>query len=629
MASSKNGSHGPKAKQPSKDFMEKLKSFVRTRGTGFLNDPNINSVGIGYKQINGKPTNELAIQFTVGQKLSPEALVAADTSPIPESFLIDGVEVPTDVIQRTYQPAYKTVAETVTNLRKTRINPVVPGVSVANRRESAGTIGAIVYDAHTGAPYILSNWHVLHGPNGRIGDDVVQPGPHDDNRVDLNRLGTLVRSHLGAAGDCAIATIEDREFSPAVFELDIRPGQLGEPELNDKVIKSGRTTGVTHGIVIRLHTIVRLDYGGNTGEQDIGGFEIGPDPAHPAGNGEISMGGDSGSLWLFKSANGKTTHVIAGLHFAGEGAGDPNEHAVACYARSVFEKLEISLAPPALPLAVPDAIIRRGYDSEFLGHRVATPTLSAAGRQKAFKRSGSEVIPYTHFSLALNQERRFAIWVAWNIDGARLRKLSRQGLQFIVDPDIPAHFQVDDFLYSGNRLDRGHIARRADLCWGSDREARQANRDSFFFTNITPQIEDFNQSSKQGIWGKLEDAVFEDVDVENLRVSVIGGPIFREDDREFRGVKIPREFYKVLAYVEAGRLSAKAFLLTQSLNQLEALDLDEFKVFQVTLSEVEQRCDVRFPSALKDADSFAEALARRPEMAEQRKPLASLAEIRW
>ena len=53
---------------------------------------------------------------------------------------------------------------------------------------------------------------------------------------------------------------------------------------------------------------------------------------------------------MFKSANGRPTRILAGLHFAGEGSGDPNEHAVACYARSVFEKLEISPTPSAVPV---------------------------------------------------------------------------------------------------------------------------------------------------------------------------------------------------------------------------------------------------------------------------------------
>ncbi|MGQ9921855.1 MAG: DNA/RNA non-specific endonuclease, partial [Desulfobacca sp.] len=225
--------------------------------------------------------------------------------------------------------------------------------------------------------------------------------------------------------------------------------------------------------------------------------------------------------------------------------------------------------------------------------------------------------------------RRLALWVAWNIDGANLKKLSRKGLKFTFDPRIPTELQMGDALYAGNRLDRGHIARRADLLWGSDAAARQANKDSFFFTNITPQMDNFNQSSLGGLWGRLEDAVFADVDVEDVRISVIGGPIFHDDDRVFRGVKIPREFYKVLAYVENGRLQARAFLLTQNLDQLELLDLKEFKVYQVTLTELEGRSGLIFPEALKNADGFAAHLAAIPEAAVVRAPLRSLESIVW
>jgi endonuclease G len=317
---------------------------------------------------------------------------------------------------------------------------------------------------------------------------------------------------------------------------------------------------------------------------------------------------------------------MAGLHFAGEGPSDPNEHAIACYARSVFEKLDISLIPPQEAVEAAPGL---GYDANFLGPQVDMPKLSTANRKDAFKLNGSETIAYTHFSLALSKSRRFAFWVAWNIDGGRLKKISRKGIEFVFDPNIPNEFQVGDELYSDNRLDRGHIARRADLLWGSIQEARKANKDSFFFTNITPQMDNFNQSSQGGIWGKLEDAVFEEVDVDNLHVSVFGGPVFRNDDRIFRGVKIPREFFKVLAFVEAGELQAKAFLLTQSLDQLELLELHEFKVFQVTLTEVEQRCGFTFPSNLKAADGFAERLERLPEAVTDRKPLESLDDIIW
>lgn len=627
MAARKNASRRTsKAKKTSADFMEKLKQFVRTKGPDYLLDPNISSIGIGYKVKGDKQTSDLSIQFTVEHKSAPEGMAALRTSPIPATIEIDGVAVPTDVLQRSYEHTLKIVAEATASPRKTRIDPIVPGVSVANKKVSAGTIGCIVYDQQTGAPYVLSNWHVLHGPQGVIGDDVVQPGPHDDNRTQTNRLGKLVRSHLGAAGDCAIASIETRKFKPEILDLGVKAEQLGEPDLGDKVIKSGRTTAVTHGIVTRINTLVKINYGAPVGEKAIGGFEIGPDPGKPAPNGEISQGGDSGSLWLFKTSTGKASNIMAGLHFAGEGPNDPNEHAIACYAKSVFEKLEITLTPKEKDEDKTPRV-GGGYAANFLGVRVDAPKLSTATRNDAVKLNNSEIIPYTHFSLTLSKSRRFAIWVAWNIDGNQIKKLGRN-VPFILDPRIAKEFQVGDDLYKNNRLDRGHIARRADLIWGGDEEAKQANIDSFYFTNITPQMDNFNQGGLGGIWGKLEDAVFGEVDVDNLRVSVFGGPVFRADDRVFRGVKLPREFYKVIAFVEGGKLKARAFLLTQNLDQLEALDLDEFKVYQTSLAEIEQRCGFTFPANLKSADG-AEGAARAPEALAKRQPLQSLSDIRW
>lgn len=271
----------------------------------------------------------------------------------------------------------------------------------------------------------------------------------------------------------------------------------------------------------------------------------------------------------------------------------------------------------------------KGYDADFLGVRITVPRLGEARRADAVRLKNAISIPYTHFSLALSQSRRFAIWVAWNIDGGKVRKLSRKRLKFDFDARIPAKFQVGDDLYRANRLDRGHIARRADLTWGSAPEAQRANIESFSFTNVTPQMDNFNQSHQGGIWGALENAVYEEVEIDQLRISVFGGPIFHDDDRLYRDLQVPREFYKVLAYLEDGVLKAKGFLLTQRFDGLEVMELDPFKVFQVTLEEIETRCDFSFPKLLREADAFAKKLAESPSLIVQRKPIESLAEIDW
>ena len=423
-------------KKSSTKLMDALRDFVRSRGTEYLKDHNISSIGIGYKMKDGKPTREIAVQFTVKQKAAPEELENLDTILIPKSFMIGDREIPTDVIQRKFTAEYRLVAEAQTSDRKKRMDPILPGISVANAKESAGTIGCIVYDRADGTPYILSNWHVLNGPNGAVGDDIMQPGPYDDNRNNRfrsNRLGKLVRSHLGHAGDCAVATIEDRDMKPDIIDLGIVVEKLGEPELGDKVIKSGRTTGITHGIVTRVHTITKIDYEGSFGEQEIGGIEIGLDPRNVPDNGEVSMGGDSGSVWLFKADNGEPTNILAGLHFAGEGPEDPNEHAIACYPKSVFEELEISLSPPSEVQRVPGT----GFSQNFLSVQVGLPELSVSNKKKAFTLDGSEVIDYTHFSLGLNKIRQFAFWVGWNIDGGNIVNSAVRAYDLLLMPVFP------------------------------------------------------------------------------------------------------------------------------------------------------------------------------------------------
>ncbi|MEO6511943.1 MAG: DNA/RNA non-specific endonuclease, partial [Nocardioides sp.] len=121
------------------------------------------------------------------------------------------------------------------------------------------------------------------------------------------------------------------------------------------------------------------------------------------------------------------------------------------------------------------------YDADFLGTPVAAPD------------GGTARWDYTHFSLEMSASRRLARWVAWNIDGLRLfpgDSIPRSD-DFRLDPRLPADAQTGEDVYAGNDLDRGHIARRADLLWGTLEEAQQANHDSFFFTNITPQMNDF------------------------------------------------------------------------------------------------------------------------------------------
>lgn len=250
-----------------------------------------------------------------------------------------------------------------------------------------------------------------------------------------------------------------------------------------------------------------------------------------------------------------------------------------------------------------------GFDPDFLpgeSAKIPFPTASEqVAADYAATKSGEQVRHYTHYSLAMSASRRFARWVAWNIDGTKIVKVPRKGQRFVLDAEYAPEHQVGDVLYKDNHLDQGHIARRADLTWGTEAEARQANHDSFFFTNITPQLDTFNQEGRHGLWGELEEAIFADVEVDHVRISLIGGPIFGADDFAYRAVLVPRSFYKVIAYVEGGSLRAGAFVLTQDdlEGNLKAFGLEQFRVYQTAVHDLEAKLGLSF-GELAGADTL-------------------------
>jgi DNA/RNA endonuclease G (NUC1) len=247
---------------------------------------------------------------------------------------------------------------------------------------------------------------------------------------------------------------------------------------------------------------------------------------------------------------------------------------------------------------------RTGYDPAFVGERVAPP--AGVDADDAVLVDGSPVIDYTHFSLELSKSRRLCRWVAWNIDGATLRggggpdPIGREDLEFITDSRIAKDMQIGNDVYKNNRLDRGHVARRADLLWGDHDEAVRANADSFYLTNITPQMDNFNQSSRHGVWGLLENALLEHVDDDNSRVAVLGGPVLADTDPSYKDeVQVPIEFWKVFIYQRDNEIRSRAFILTQSLEGLKSRDpFAEFVTVEKTVEEIADTAKVTFDPVL-------------------------------
>jgi len=298
----------------------------------------------------------------------------------------------------------------------------------------------------------------------------------------------------------------------------------------------------------------------------------------------------------------------------------------------------------------PDYDNRRGYNVRFLGraHPVPLPVLARAQRRVAARPCGvgdgpaSLVLDYHHFSIAMNAARRLAFFTAVNIDGYSWRNVDRDsGLaresaaaeareRWWQDPRIGPAAQTDDPLYSGQNtrrrfFHRGHLVRRLDPTWGAKDMAERANADTFHFTNCAPQSSGFNDSKSH--WAGIEDFVLFTADSLRERISVFSGPVLADDDPTWRGLQVPRAYFKIVARIDEDRLVATALLAEQDefvatilaggerFDDWDALPA-RLAEFQIRIGEVERLTGLDF-GQLRDHDSFgavapgAEAVARR------------------
>ncbi|EPX59130.1 hypothetical protein D187_003232 [Cystobacter fuscus DSM 2262] len=225
---------------------------------------------------------------------------------------------------------------------------------------------------------------------------------------------------------------------------------------------------------------------------------------------------------------------------------------------------------------------RRGYDPDFLkGFHIEMPRLSPEQRQQAARKLRAEPgedpfeLKYQHFSIVVNAERRMAFFTACNIDGStwvsinRATGESRESAEaaevWSVDERISPDAQCHQDLYDHQRprtFDRGHLVRRLDPAWGTSTRAQRANADTFHFTNCAPQESRFNQRAQY--WQGIERWLLEDNAIaDRERIIVFTGPVFEDDDPEYRYVKVPRAFWKIVVFVQDDQLRATAIRASQ------------------------------------------------------------------
>lgn len=195
---------------------------------------------------------------------------------------LEGIKVRTAVTGRIY--AYRTILQPLQTYSRTGINtPVFGGISLGSASIycSSGTLGIVTANSQH---YILSAAHVLalnYSADPVSPNPTWQPGGADTNcgSGSFNVVGTLA-SYMPITffndnglpsynyADAAVATINNGYFSSNMVDKELNKYNNGfytvsgitTVNYGNRVRKSGRTTGVTTGMVVSNNAVVQVYY---------------------------------------------------------------------------------------------------------------------------------------------------------------------------------------------------------------------------------------------------------------------------------------------------------------------------------------------------------------------------------
>lgn len=195
------------------------------------------------------------------------------------------------------------------------------------------------------------------------------------------------------------------------------------------------------------------------------------------------------------------------------------------------------------------------------------------------------------YAIGYNFQMRTADWVSYYITSQSVHGPNVERLDnFRVDRDVPKAFRSSNTDYGGSGYDRGHMAPSASIDF-----SREANDETFLYSNMTPQRAGFNRNmmGHTGVWGAIEDA--ERAWVRNRdSLYIIAGTFYGDmPDTIGRGVSVPSNFFKIV--FDPARLEAIAFWMPQDENTAHLM-----ATYIVSIDSIEDATGFDFLSTIVD-----------------------------
>ncbi len=151
--------------------------------------------------------------------------------------------------------------------------------------------------------------------------------------------------------------------------------------------------------------------------------------------------------------------------------------------------------------------------------------------------SDGEIVEHSYYTLSYSEQNEQAKWVYYKLTDKMLEGKTARTDNFKVDNHVST-LSAHPADYAGACYDRGHLCPAGDMTVNL-----VAMSESFFMSNVSPQVPSFNR----GIWQKLEATVRNWAHIEK-EIHIVTGPVFINNLGILPGcnVTIPGYYYKVV-----------------------------------------------------------------------------------
>ena len=167
------------------------------------------------------------------------------------------------------------------------------------------------------------------------------------------------------------------------------------------------------------------------------------------------------------------------------------------------------------------------------------------------------IVTRANYELSYNEEHEQANWVYYTLETKQLKNCVKRDDSFKPDPMVlTGSADLEDYRATG--YDRGHLLPAGDMKF-----EKQAMKDTFYLSNISPQPPAFNR----GLWANLENLVRAWA-LRYSKVWIVTGPILHKGLSKIgrvNDVSVPEEFYKVIIRKEGSKYKGIGFIMQTSL----------------------------------------------------------------